>query len=282
MNLDGKTILVTGSTDGVGRYVARTMAAAGAHVLIHGRDRGRGAQLADEIARAGRGKATLYLADFSSLAAVRDLAAEVLRNHPRLDILVNNAGIGTRGGGGGRQTSADGYELRFAVNYLAGFLLTHLLLPRLKSCAPARIVNVSSAGQQALNFSDAMLTREYSGVRAYCQSKLAQILFTVDLARELGGSGITVTALHPATYMDTTMVRQAGVSPLSTVEEGGEAILALAVGQAAEGKTGEYFNGLRPAKANNQAYDRSEQAQLRALSLALTGLAEAKGTRAAH
>ena len=128
----------------------------------------------------------------------------------RLDLLINNAGIGSGGPQGTRQTSADGYELRFAVNYLAGFLLTHLLLPLVRNSAPARIVNVSSLGQQAIDFADVMLTHGYSGSRAYCQSKLAQIMFTIDLAQELDGSGVTVNALHPATYMNTTMVRQSG------------------------------------------------------------------------
>ena len=138
----------------------------------------------------------------------------------RLDILINNAGIGTAGGV--REVSADGFELRFAVNYLAGFLLTRLLLPLLRASAPARIVNVSSAGQSPIDFADVMLTRGYSGTRAYCQSKLAQVMHTIDLAAELAGSGVAATCLHPATYMNTTMVRRAGITPVSTVEEGAE------------------------------------------------------------
>jgi short-subunit dehydrogenase len=161
----------------------------------------------------------------------------------RLDILINNAGIGTAGGV--RQESADGFELRFAVNYLAGFLLTSLLLPLLRAAEPARIVNVSSAGQEAIDFTDVMLSRGYNGTRAYCQSKLAQVMFTLDLATKLAGTGITATCLHPATYMDTTMVRRAGVTPVSTVEQGAEAILNLAMSPALEGRSGLYFNGLR-------------------------------------
>src|SRR4030095_16807279 len=129
----------------------------------------------------------------------------------------------------GRQTSQDGHELRFAVNYLAGFLLTRLLLPLVTASAPARIVNVSSAGQQAIDFDDVMLTRGYSGVRAYCQSKLAQILFTIDFAEELKGSGNAANCLHPSTYMNTTMVRQSGTTPMSSVETGADAILQLPV-----------------------------------------------------
>lgn len=175
-----------------------------------------------EIRRSG-GKATFYMADFSSLDEVRDLAAAVRRDHARLDLLINNAGIGTSSGGDRRRTSADGHELRFAVNYLAGFLLTHLLLPLLRAGAPARVVNVASAGQAPIDFSDVMLEKGYDGVQAYCQSKLAQIMFMLDLADELDGTGVTVNALHPATYMDTTMVRRAGIRPLSSVEEGAEA-----------------------------------------------------------
>jgi NAD(P)-dependent dehydrogenase (short-subunit alcohol dehydrogenase family) len=263
--------LVTGSTDGVGHYVARELAKAGFHVLIHGRDAARAAALLAEIDKAG-GTGAAYRADLTSLDAVRGLAEAILRDQPRLDLLVNNAGIGTSGRG--RQTSADGHEVVFAVNYLAGFLLARRLLPLLKKSAPARIVNVSSAGQQAIDFDDVMLTRGFSGVRAYCQSKLAQIMFTFDLARELEGTGVVATCLHPATYMDTTMVRQAGVSPLSTVAEGGAAILNLAIAPAMEGKTGLYFDGLRPSRANAQAYDPAERQRLRTLSLKLVGLSE--------
>jgi NAD(P)-dependent dehydrogenase (short-subunit alcohol dehydrogenase family) len=178
---------------------------------------------------------------------------------------INNAGIGTAGGV--RRESADGFEPRFAVNYLAGFLLTSLLLPLLRSRAPARIVNVSSAGQQAIDFADVMLTHGYSGARAYCQSKLAQVMFTFDLAEKLAGTGVTATCLHPATYMDTTMVRRAGVTPVSTVDQGAEAIMNLAVASALEGQSGLYFNGLREARAHSQAYDAEARHRLWALSL---------------
>jgi NAD(P)-dependent dehydrogenase (short-subunit alcohol dehydrogenase family) len=269
--LDGKTALVTGSTDGVGRLVAQRLGQAGAHVLVHGRDRERGERLVADI-ETGGGTAGFFAADLSDLAEVRRLAEAVRQKTDQLDLLINNAGIGSGGPGGVRQESADGHELRFAVNYLSQFLLTHLLLPLLKKSAPARIVNVASAGQQALDFSDVMLTRGYSGTRAYCQSKLAQILFTVDLAAALDGSGVTVNALHPATYMNTTMVRQAGVTPWSTVEEGADAILNLATSPALEGRSGLYFNGLREARADAQAYDPAARRELRALSRQLTGL----------
>jgi NAD(P)-dependent dehydrogenase (short-subunit alcohol dehydrogenase family) len=269
--LNGKTALITGSTDGVGRLVAKRLGEAGARVLVHGRDRERGERLVAEV-KDGGGSAEFLAADLSALAEVRRLAEAVRQRTDRLDILINNAGIGTGGSGAPRQTSADGHELRFAVNYLAGFLLTRLLLPLIKQSAPARIVNVASAGQQPIDFTDAMLMRGYSGTRAYCQSKLAQIMFTVDLVEELEGTGVTVNALHPATYMDTTMVRRAGIKPWSSVEEGAEAILHLATSPALEERSGLYFNGLREARANAQAYDAKARQRLQAISLELTGL----------
>ena len=267
----GRTALITGATDGVGRVVACALAQQGWRVLVHGRDRPRGEALVREIERAG-GSAAFLAADLASLAEVRRLADAVKQQTDRLELLINNAGIGSVGSAPGRQTSADGHELRFAVNYLAGFLLTHLLLPLLKASAPARIVNVASAGQQAIDFSDVMLTRGYSGGGAYRQSKLAQILFTVDLADELEGSGVIANTLHPSTYMNTTMVRQSGTTPISTVEDGAAAILQLAVSPALDGKSGLYFNVLREARADPQAYDAEARRRLRALSLKLVGL----------
>jgi NAD(P)-dependent dehydrogenase (short-subunit alcohol dehydrogenase family) len=269
--VSARTALVTGSTDGVGRIVATRLGEAGVHVLVHGRDRGRGEEVVARI-RARGGTAELLTADLSALVEVVDLAEAVGRKTDRLDVLINNAGIGTGRPGAPRQTSADGHELRFAVNYLAGFLLTHRLLSLVKESAPARIVNVSSAGQQALDFDDLMLTSGYSGMRAYCQSKLAQILFTIDLAEELRGTGVAVNALHPATYMDTTMVRESGVAPSSTVEKGAEAILRLATSPELEGKSGLYFDGLREARPDAQAYDARARRRLREVSLRLTGL----------
>ena len=268
--LDGKTAVITGSTDGVGRLVARKLGEAGARVLVHGRDHDRGQHTVTEIRAAG-GSAEFLAADLASLVEVRRLADAVRGNEERLAILINNAGVGTAGSG--RLTSVDGHELHFAVNYLAGFLLTRMLLPLIRRSTPARIVNVASAGQQAIDFDDVMLTRGFSGTRAYCQSKLAQIMFTIDLAEELAGSGVAVSALHPATYMDTAMVRRAGVTPASTVQEGAEAILNLAASPDPETHSGRYFNGLREARANPQAYDAMARRRLKAISLALTGLA---------
>jgi NAD(P)-dependent dehydrogenase (short-subunit alcohol dehydrogenase family) len=272
MNMDGKTVFITGSTDGVGRYVATQLAIAGAKVLIHGRDSTRAAALSEEIRWAGGVEPVFYQADLSSLAGVRQLADAVLADHKRIDVFVSNAGIGSQNGGPGRQTSADGYELRFAVNYLAGFLLAYRLLPLLKAAAPSRIVNVASLGQHPVDFDDVMITKNYSGSRAYAQSKLSQIMFTIDLAEELRGSNVTVNSLHPATYMNTTMVRAGGITPISTVEQGGAAILHLVTGDDVADRTGLFFNGMNEAKANSQAYDAAARRRLRTLSRELTGL----------
>jgi NAD(P)-dependent dehydrogenase (short-subunit alcohol dehydrogenase family) len=272
MDVNDKTILITGSTDGVGRYVARQLASRGAKVLIHGRDAARAGALADDIKRDGYAAPTFYQADLSSLSGARQLADAVMADHKRLDVFISNAGIGSQNDGPGRQTSADGYELRFAVNYLSGFLLTHLLLPLIKAAAPSRIVNVASLGQHPIDFDDLMITKGYNGSRAYAQSKLSQIMFTIDLAEELRGSGVTVNSLHPATYMNTTMVRAGGITPISTVEQGGAAILHLATGDDVADKSGLFFNGMSEAKANPQAYDAAARKRLRALSLELTGL----------
>ena len=216
-----------------------------------------------------------YQADLSSLSGARQLADAVIADHQRLDVFISNAGIGSRTLGTERRTSADGHELRFAVNYLSGFLLAHLLLPLLRASAPSRIVNVASLGQHPIDFDDVMITKGYNGARAYAQSKLAQIMFTIDLAGELKGSGVTVNSLHPATYMNTTMVREGGITPISTVEQGGEAILHLAASDDVAGKTGLFFNGMNQAQANPQAYDAAARKRLRALSLELTGLSAA-------
>ena len=277
MHPAGKTFLITGSTDGVGRVVALRLGAAGANVLVHGRDRKRGGDVVEEIRRTG-GTAVFYAADLSSLDGVRALAHAVRDDHDRLDVLINNAGIGSASEGRQRRVSADGHELRFAVNYLATFLLTRLLLPLIRASAPARIVNVASLGQHPIDFDDVMLAQNYDGSRAYAQSKLAQIMFTFDLARELDGAGVTVNCLHPATYMDTTMVRTGGITPMSTVDEGADAILNLATSAELEGKTGLFFDRQRPSRANAQAYDEAARKRLRELSHRLTSAVAAAST----
>jgi len=273
-SLKGKTVLITGSTDGLGKAVALKLAAAGAHILVHGRNQERGAAVAQEINDLKLGGAEFYTADFSSLAAVRELAAAVLRDNQRLDLLINNAGIGSANPDGtkDRVLSKDGYEQRFAVNYLSGYLLTRLLLPALIKSAPSRIVNVASLAQRPIDFDNVMLEREYDGGRAYGQSKLAQIMFTADLTTELAGRKVTANSLHPATYMDTAMVRGAGVQPRSTVEEGAQAVVYVATSPDLEGKSGLFFNGKQEMRANAAAYDVQARAKLMELSEKLTGV----------
>jgi NAD(P)-dependent dehydrogenase (short-subunit alcohol dehydrogenase family) len=263
-----KVVLISGSTDGLGREVARRLAASGAHVIVHGRNRERGAALVEEIKREGKGSAAFYAADLASLAEVRTFAASILRDYNRLDMLINNAGIWLTSGD--RKLSPDGHEMHFAVNDLSGFLLTHLLLARLQAGAPARIINVASVAQSVIDFDNVMLERGYSGSRAYSQSKLAQVMFTFDLARELEGKGVTVYALHPATMMNTQMVIGAGAQPRTTVAEGADAVMQLV--NAQEISTGQYYNGLRPGRANAQAYDEAAREKLRLLSKRLVGL----------
>jgi len=271
---DEAVILVTGSTDGLGKRTAHDLADAGATVLLHGRDPERGGAAVREIREETRNdKLGYYLADFSSLDEVRRLAEEVRADHARLDVLVNNAGIGAgRRGQASRSLSQDGHELRFAVNYLAPFLLTHLLLPLLRESAPARIVNVASAGQSPIDFADPMLERGYDGMRAYTQSKLALVMFTFDLAEELEGTGVAVNCLHPASLMDTKMVFETFGSASSSVHEGTDATVRLAASSELEGVTGKYFEGQREARADEQAYEREARDQLRRLSEDLTGL----------
>jgi NAD(P)-dependent dehydrogenase (short-subunit alcohol dehydrogenase family) len=272
--LDEQTILVTGATDGLGRALARELAGRGATVLAHGRSRERGETLLEEL---GGAPHRLLLADLAELRQVRALAERAAAATDRIDVLVNNAGIGTTlPGDGARLESADGYELRFAVNHLAGFLLTRLLLD--EGRITGRIVNVASAGQMPIDFDDPMLERGYSGTRAYCQSKLAQVLFTFDLAERLGGRPPTVTALHPATYMPTKMVTHAGATPVSSLEQGTRATLRLVADPALEGVSGAYFNGEREARADPQAYDPGARRRLWELSERLTGLGGGGGS----
>ncbi len=268
-----QTILITGATDGLGRALALELARTGATLLLHGRDDRRGEDTLAEIRQATRNEALhWYRADLSDLREVRRLAADVARDRDRLDVLVNNAGIGsTVPGGGARQESAQGHELRFAVNYLAGFLLERLLQPLLAASAPARIVHVASAGQAPIDFGDVMLTKNYSGTQAYCQSKLAQIMFTFDLAEELAGRGVTANALHPATYMPTKMV----ANPISTIAEGVNATQRLITLPEFDQTTGRYYNGTREARAHAQAYDAPARKRLRELSERLTRAGEA-------
>lgn len=269
IDMSGKTALITGSTSGLGSEVAMQLGRLGATVIVHGRNEERGREVVDAINEAGPGNAVFYRADLASLAEVQALADRVRDEHDQLHLLINNAGIGGASNDP-RRTSVDGHELVFAVNYLSHFLLTRELLPLLEASAPARIVNVASIGQRPLDFDDIMMTTNYNQMGAYSQSKLAQIMFTMTLSEQLDPNLITVNSLHPATFMDTPMVTEAGRRPMSTVGDGAEAVMQLAVGTAIEGRTGLYFNQLDEARANEQAYDADVRQRLWNLSVELT------------
>ena len=244
------TVLITGATNGHGLGLARRLAADGATVVLHGRTLSKASAAASSIP----GTVETVAADLGELSAVEALGAEVRSRFPSLDVLVNNAGIGSGPPGQERQVSADGIELRFAVNYLAGVVLTAALLPGL-----ARVVNVASLGQAPLDPSDPLLERSYSGGQAYAQSKLAQIMYTIDLA----ASGVTANAIHPGTYMPTGMVAEAGISPLTALEDGVAATARLV---SLEVVTGRFFDGQREASADPTAYDPAAREYLRALT----------------
>jgi NAD(P)-dependent dehydrogenase (short-subunit alcohol dehydrogenase family) len=255
------TILITGATSGLGRYIAFELVRSGHVVLAHGRDADRTERLVEELRT--EGDAEGFVADLASLAQVRELGAHVAEAHPDLDVLINNAGVGSGAPGSGREPSADGHELRLAVNYLAPVVLSRALLPVLRANAPARIVNVGSVGQEPLDFDDPELTRGYSGFSAYCRSKFALAAHTFSLAEELEGTGVSVNVLHPATYMDTAMVREAGVTPWNTVADGAAGVLALATQDVGSGR---YFDGTRPARAHEGTYDPEVRKRLAAVT----------------
>lgn len=275
-SLDGRTVLITGATEGHGLALAQRLAADGAMIVLHGRTPER-AEVAKAATLAAVPGATVetVAADLASLRAVEALGAEVSRRFPSLYALVNNAGIGFGVPGQARQESADGIELRFAVNYLAGVVLTRALLPRLAASAPARVVNVASLGQAPLDPTDPLLERSYRGDRAYWQSKLAQVMFTIDLAAQVDRQGITANSLHPGTYMPTRMVAEAGGTPLTALEDGVRATARLVTDPVLAGTTGKFFDGLREAEANSTAYDPAAREYLRALTDKL--LADALG-----
>ena len=265
---DQRTIVITGATDGLGKGLASELAPSGARLILHGRDPQKGEALIEELEPKTTGEIEFRLAHFRSLDEVRDLADD-LQEEERIDVLVNNAGIGTSGP---REESDDGYELTLQVNYLAPFLLTRRLLPLIKSTAPSRIVNVSSAGQAPIDFDDVMLEEGYSGTQAYCQSKLALVMLTFDLAEELEGSGVTANCLHPGTYMPTNMVRNAGIDPVTPLEDGVAATMRLIVSPEVDGINGHYFDGTSESAPLPQAEDPEARRRLRELSEELTGL----------
>lgn len=261
------TILITGATSGLGRYVAFELVRAGHVVLAHGRDPGRTEQLVAELR--AEGDAEGFVADLASLSQVRELGAHVAAAHPDLDVLINNAGAGAGAPGATRELSADGHELRLAVNYLAPVVLTRTLLPVLRANAPSRIVNVGSAGQDPLDFDDVEYRRAYDGFTAYRRAKFALAAHTFALAEELSDTGVAVNILHPATFMDTAMVREGGVTPWNTVADGAPAVLALTT---EDHGTGTYFDGTTPSRAHPSTYDPALQKHLSTVTAQLLSL----------
>jgi NAD(P)-dependent dehydrogenase (short-subunit alcohol dehydrogenase family) len=260
----GKCVLVTGATAGIGFLAAQALLRAGARVALHGRDSEKLASSAALLAREGAVAGT-FVADLASLAQVAELAARVASELRVLDVLVNNAGVGFGADRQRRETSRDGHELRFAVNYLAPFLLTERLL----GCGLPRraVINVASIGQEALDFSDLQSGRQYEGTRAYRRSKLALIMWSFDLAAQHPDR--VVHALHPGALLDTNMVRLAGVAPLGPASRGAEVILGVVERALGERESGLYFDELTPARAKPPAYDSEQRRKLRAATLAL-------------
>jgi NAD(P)-dependent dehydrogenase (short-subunit alcohol dehydrogenase family) len=267
--IDQQIILVTGTTDGLGRAVAGELAAQGATLLLHGRSEERGKRTLSEItARTGNNKLAYYQADFESLSEVRDLAERIQAEHERLDVLLNNAALGIDPV---RRISSDGHESTFQVDYLAPYLLSYLLEPLLIASAPSRIVNVASAGQAPINFHDIMLERSYDGMQAYCQAKLADIMLTIDQAARLSGTGVTVNCLHPAFNMPTKIVTHM-FTPQSEIADGVRSTVRLVTDPALENVTGRYFDQTHEARALPQAYDERARARLRGIAEQLTGV----------
>jgi retinol dehydrogenase-14 len=275
----GKSVLVTGGTGGIGKATATGLAALGARVGITGRDPARAEAAAAGIrAASGSPAVDAFAADLSVQAGVRRLAAQVLDTYPRLDVLVNNAG----GFWAHRHVTADGLEHTFALNHLGPFLLTSLLLDRLTASAPARIITVSSGthARGRIDFDDLQGERNYSGQRAYSQSKLANVMFTYEVARRLDGTGVTATALHPgvvrtsfgAEDQATYLAVMIGVARLfmKTPAQGAGTSIYLASSPEVEGITGRYFVNRKPKTSSKASYDTAAAARLWQVSADLT------------
>lgn len=280
--MERKVVLITGATDGLGKAAALALAKQGATVVIVGRDPAKTRATAGEIKeQSGTPSADGLVADLSSMAEVRRLANELRQGYSRLDVLINNAGaIFAR-----RQATVDGYERTFALNHLSQFLLTNLLLSMLEAGAPSRIINVSSQAHEggAIDFDDLQGERSYGigGGRAYSRSKLANIMFTYELARRLAGAGVTANALHPGTVATRFGENNGGMMRLGmrmfhrfaiSAEEGADTIIYLASSREVEGVTGRYWEKRRPIRSSPASYDEGAQKRLWDVSAQMTGL----------
>lgn len=281
-DMNGKIVLVTGATAGIGKETARALLRMGAHVVIVGRNAERMRQAVEELkASTGSSKIDSLLADLSSMADVRKLAREFLAKYDKLNVLVNNAGALNMT----REVTVDGYELTFATNHLAYFLLTDLLLPALEKGAPARIVNVSSEAHRGsrIDFDDLMAERGYGSFRQYGRSKLANILFTRELAKRLAGKPITVNSLHPGVVASNFLAKPGfwgvvgKISGLFMIgnEEGAKTTIYLASSPEVEGVTGKYWKRCKSIHPTREAQDDEAASRLWQVSEELTGLRKA-------
>jgi NAD(P)-dependent dehydrogenase (short-subunit alcohol dehydrogenase family) len=278
--MQGKVCMVTGATSGIGLITARALAGEGATLVAVGRNPERTAATVKHLTQeTGNAAIDGLVADLSAQAQVRRLAQEFQERYGRLDVLVNNAGalFATR------QFSIDGIEMTFALNHLGYFLLTHLLLDTLRGSAPARIVNVSSDAHRRghMDFGDLQGQRRYGGWRAYAQSKLANVLFTYELARRLEGSGVTVNALHPGFVATRFGNNNRGLMALAlrllkltaiSPEDGAQTIIYLATAPAVEGVSGRYFVKQKAVQSSQESYDRHAAQRLWHISTELTGV----------
>jgi retinol dehydrogenase 14 len=279
----GRTVLITGATGGIGRATALGLAALGAHLAITGRDRGSTQAAAGELRAAGGGQVEVFVADLSAQSQVRRLAEEALQRLSRIDVLVNNVG----GHWNTRHVTADGLERTFALNHLAPFLLTNLLLDRLQQSAPARVVTVSSNAhaQGRIDFDDLQGERSYSGARAYSQSKLANVLFTYELARRLPATSVTANALHPGVTRTSFGAEDPGgvqrlLVPLmrpfmKAPAQGAATSIHLASAPDLEQVTGRYFANSKPKRSSKRSYDEAAAARLWRVSADLVDLSAA-------
>lgn len=283
-NMQGKTVLITGGNTGIGKQTAIALARMGAQVTITSRNPDKGQAAVTDIRRESGSQAVECMRlDLASLASIRSFAAEFLATHPRLDVLVNNAGLTL----GERSETMDGFETTFGVNHLGTFALTGLLLDRLKQSAPARIVVLSSDAHKGalrgLDFDDLHARRKYSGMGAYCRSKLANLLFTLELAERLQGTGVTVNAVHPGVVatefaggddvkgLFARLVKLSHVFSL-TPEQGARTSVHVASAPEVEGVTGKYFVRSKQARPTRNALDKQAALRLWEVSEQLTGV----------
>jgi NAD(P)-dependent dehydrogenase (short-subunit alcohol dehydrogenase family) len=281
-SMAGKTVLITGGTSGIGGATATGLASMGANLAITGRDRGRAEHAAREIRSMGGAQVDVFVSDLSSQSEVRRLADEVLEGLSRIDVLVNNVG----GYWKTRHVTAEGLEHTFALNHLAPFLLTNLLLERLKQSGPARVVTVSSGAhvQGRIDFDDLQGARSYSGARAYSQSKLANVLFTYELAKRLQATSVTANAVHPGVVRTSFGAEDpAGVQRLlnplmrpfmKSPARGAATLIHVASSPDLEHVTGRYFVDSKPKRSSKRSYDEADAARLWQVSADLVGLGE--------